>query len=356
MEDESFTPPSSQNELAESHKETAVARGNDGSPLSLLLCGIHDKVSDADKYARQIARYVRQNAPELVQLEQATKHSYELVVDVSDDVKEKIAEGAIKLTYDKQGHQYAQLLQSNGKFGKKLPIKMEEIAGDVDAAQLASAMQMKALEQQLENVANQIEVIDGRVKEVLQGQQNDRIALFNSGMALYLEAREIEDPQLRNMLIAQAQRALADASAQLDLELQAAIQYLESGEYNKARMKREALIDEKMQAINRCFPVMHKAAIAKAAIYCEQGEPKAMAAALSAYSKMLESTVGKNAGLLAEFDKSDDGTEEGLWRSRSALQLDVDDLSHAINEQERVLYLLPADEEEGSDDDVQEDN
>ena len=115
--------------------------------------------------------------------------------------------------------------------------------------------------------------------------------------------------------------------------------YLASGEYRKAKGKRADLIDEKMSAINRCFPVLHQASIARAAIYCEQGEMKALASALEAYSRLIDRTVGSHAGLLAEFDVSDNGTAQGVWRSRAALQLDVSMLSKALSASEKTFYL-----------------
>lgn len=64
-----------------------------------------------------------------------------------------------------------------------------------------------------------------------------------------------------------------------------------------------------------------------------------MAAALEAYSCLIEQTVGSRAGLLAEFDASDDGTDHGVWRSRAALQLDVSELSKALAAPEKTFYL-----------------
>lgn len=250
-----------------------------------------------------------------------------------------IDRGDIKLTTDKLGNTYAQIKQTSGEFGKKLPIKKEEFSQGIDPIQAANAIQMKALQEQLDEISGQITVIDGRVKEVLRGQQNDRIGLFNSGMALYLEAREISDENLRKLLTAQSLRALSDAAAQLDLELQENVSYLANGEYEKSKGKRTQLIDEKMASINRCFPVLHQAYIARAAIYCEQGEIKAMASALESYSHLINKTIGSNAGLLAEFDTSDNGTAQGVWRSRATLQLDVSALSKALSVPEKTFYL-----------------
>ncbi len=195
-------------------------------------------------------------------------------------------------------------------------------------------------------------MIDGRVKEVLRGQQNDRIGLFRSGMSLYLEAREVSDEGLRKLLVTQSLRALSDATAQLDLELQEDVAYLANGEYRKAKAKRTELIDEKMASINRCFPVLHQASVARAAIYCEQGEVKAMASALEAYSRLIKQTVGSRADLLAEFDASDDGTDHGVWRSRAALQLDVSALSKALSVPEKTFHLEAITDEKEAEDEL----
>ena len=57
-------------------------------------------------------------------------------------------------------------------------------------------------------------------------------------MSLYLEAREVSDEGLRKLLVVQSLRALSDATAQLDLELQEDVAYLANGEYRKAKGRR----------------------------------------------------------------------------------------------------------------------
>lgn len=324
----------------------SIPEGN--SPSSLLAKVLKRELAVADDFIGDVVKTLEKNSGELAQVMETSKKGYRLVVDASDGLLEKINDGSIKLTTDKLGNTYAQI-NNSGKFGKKLPIKREDLAGEIDPVDAANSLQLKAVQNQLEDLAEQISVIDGRVKEVLQGQQNDRIGLFESGMALYLEAREIEDEQLRKLLISQSQRALSDSVAQLSLEMKSAIGYLENGEYNKHKKKREELIAEKMDSINRCFPVIHQASVAKAAIYCEQGETRAMLTTLKSYSQLIEGTVGASAGLLAECDSLDDGTEMGVWRSRAKLQLDVDDLSKAISAPETVLYLEPASDEDDDD-------
>jgi hypothetical protein len=314
-------------------------------PFTLLIDGFNRELVTADNFINDVVKILEKNAGELAQIQNLGTKSYRLVVDASDELLEKIDEGSIKLTSDRFGNIYAQI-NNSGKFGKKLPIKREDITGDIDFVDIARSLQLKAIQNQLEDLANQILVIDGRVKEVLQGQQNDRIGLFESGMSLYLEAREIEDEQLHNLLVAQSQRALSDAVAQLSLEMKSAISYLESGQYNKYKKQREEFINEKMVIINRCFPIIHQASIAKAAIYFDCGESRAMLSSLKSYSKLIEETVGKSAGLLSECDVLDDGTEKGIWKSRAKLILDVEDSTKVLLGPESAFYLEPVIEED----------
>lgn len=55
------------------------------------------------------------------------------------------------------------------------------------------AMQMEAIKQQLQSIIESLKDIEGKVIEVIQGQRNDRIGLFYSGLSLYVESRERTD-------------------------------------------------------------------------------------------------------------------------------------------------------------------
>lgn len=316
------------------------------SPLAILKHSIQKELDEANVALDDIIQFISREAPGAVQLQRATKKGFRLVVDASQETLEAIDKGNIKLTTDRWGNTFAQIKQPNGEFGKKLPIKREDFSQGIDPVQAANSIQMKAIQDQLESLAEQIAIIDGRVREVLQGQHSDRIGLFQSGMALYLEAREIQDNDLKKLLVSQALKALSDSYCQLSLELQNHIRYLENKEFDKEKGKRVKLIDEKMQEVNRCFPAVHQAAIAKAAVYCEQGEMRAMATTLDEYAHFIESTVGGRAGLLAEYDIADDGADKGLWRSRAALRLDVSEFGKALMAPEKVLYLEMVEEQD----------
>ena len=313
-------------------------------PARLLNKGIRMNLMLAENAAEQIYRTVIKQVPEIAQLQQATKKGFRLVVDASDSTLEAIDQGKIKLTTSK-GKTYAQLLDEHGRYSTKLPIKKEAFAKGIDPAQMATAMQMKAMENQLEQISEQLNMINSSVKEIVQGQQNDRIGLYYSGVALYLEAQSVSDKELQRALVAQSLKALSEASFRLTLTMQADINYLENKEYSSAKAHREELIREKISNINQSFGFIHQSSLLRAAIYCNQGELPAMSTVLEEYSRFIEGTVAKNAPLLARCDSLDKGTENGLWRSRANLQLNVAQMTKQLNSSDKTVYIEVAEEE-----------
>lgn len=312
-------------------------------PVALLSNGIKKELAQAQAVAQSIYRAVVKEMPTLTQVQQAMQKGCRYVVDAGESTIQAIESGALKLTQE-NGRTYAQL-RVNGKYGTKLPIKKEVFRKGIDPTQMANALQMQALQDQIQAVTDQLVLIDGSVREVLQGQQNDRIGLYYSGLSLFLESRSVSDAGLRNALQAQALRALTESTFQLKLTMESDIRYLEQKEYEKAKGKRKELIVGHMNNINQSFAFIHQATMLRAGIYCDIGEHASMAHVLEEYSYFIDTVVAKNAGLLAQYDMHDDGTATGLWAGRSQLKLDTAELSKALSNPKKTLYLGIAMEE-----------
>lgn len=308
-------------------------------PVELLSNGLKLKLAQAEHIAESVYRTVGKASPMVAQVREATRKGYKYVVDATESTLEAIESGKIKLTTENSGKMYAQIREVNGHYGSKLPIKKEVFAKGIDPVQMANALQMKALQDQVQQIANQIAVIDHSVREVIQGQQNDRIGLYYSGLTLYLEAKNINDPELKKALIAQSLRALSEARFQLGLTMQSDIQYLADGDYKIAKGKSVGLIDSRIISINQSFAFIHQATMLRAAIYCNEGELTAMSTVLNEYSYFIDGTIAKNAGLLAQCDRTDTGTEKGIWKSRAKLKLDVSEFSKQLNAPDKIIYL-----------------
>lgn len=308
-------------------------------PVELLSNGLKLKLAQAGNIAESVYRSVSKSSPIVAQVHKATKKGYKYVVDATESTLDAIESGKIKLTTENSGKMFAQIREANGHYGSKLPIKKEVFAKGIDPIQMANALQMKALQEQVQQIADQIAIIDHSVREVIQGQQNDRIGLYYSGLTLYLEARNVNDPEMKRALIAQSLRALSEARFQLGLTMQSDIKYLADGDYKIAKGKSVELIDKRIDSINQSFVFIHQATMLRAGIYCNEGELSAMSTVLNEYSYFIDSTIAKNAGILAQCDRTDTGTDKGVWKTRAKLKLDVSEFNKQLNAPDKTIYL-----------------
>lgn len=308
-------------------------------PIVLLSSGLKLRLAEAQAVAKDIYRAVIKQTPAVAQIHQVTQKGFRLVVDAGDSMLKAIESGAVKLSVEKSGKMMAQIRGADGKFGSKLPIKKEYFRKGIDSAQIANALQMQALQEQLSQITDQIQVINHSVIRVLEGQQNDRIAQYYSGLALYAESRLVTDSTMQKALVAQSLKALTEATFELTLTMQSDIKHLANRDGNHVKGKRIEYIDEHMQSVNQCFAFIHQASLLRAGIYCNEGELSAMTAVLDEYSRFIETTVGENAALLAQCDISDDGTNEGIWNSRAQLKLDVSEFSKQLSNPKKTIYL-----------------
>lgn len=308
-------------------------------PLMLLSKGINEQLQLAEKMIDTIYKTVSKDMGIVAQLHQATKGGFRYVVDLSDDMLKQIDSGKIKLMTTKTGKVTAQIVEENGHFGSKLSIKKENYRQGINPVDMGNTMQLLAMQEQLDVLAGQIISIDNSVKDVLQGQQNDRLGLYYSGLAMYLEAQNVDNVDLRKSLIVQALHSLADASFQLIITMQSDIKYLTEGKYNSEKGKRQQLIDARMRNINESFEFIHQASLLRAAIYCEQKEINAMVTVLDEYSHFIDTTIAKNACLLAQCDVIDKGAMGGLWKRRAELKLDVSTIKKQLETDDKVVYI-----------------
>lgn len=318
--------------------DTELSPYNADYPVRCLYNGLKMKLEESQRIAEGIYKAVIKEVPMASQIHQATKRGVRYVVDTSEEMLKKLESGEIKFEVTKTGKMTAQLKNGN-KFGEKVPIKKESFKRGIDPSDMANALQMKALQEQLQDVADQIALIDYSVKDVLQGQQNDRIGLYYSGLRLFLESQSTKDISLRNALLVQALKTLSDSSFQLVETMKSDIRYLVEHEYESAKGKRIELINERMANIHKSFEFIHQASMLRAAIYCQQNEMLAMTTVLDEYSNFIESTIAANAPQLAILDPSDKGLADGIWRTRANLRIDIKDFAKQLENPDKILYL-----------------
>lgn len=306
-------------------------------PMMLLSEAFNFQLDKAEKVAVKICDEIAKQVPEYFDVGEFEEDKIRIVVDVSEDTLKDIHEGRIKLV-EENGRMFAQL-RENGRYASKLPVKEEVYSKDWDLGQATIALQLKGIQESLVSVSKQLSMIDERVREVINGQQNNRLGIYYSGVALYIESTYISDLEMKNALISQAVRALTESIFQMTLTMQSDIRYLKNKEYEAQKKRRLEFIKEKMNSINECFLVVHQASILKAGIYCSQGEVLAASAVLEEYSKFINGTVSDNAELLAQCDIADTGTEYGVWKSRARLKFDVSKFMKQLKTSNKVVYI-----------------
>ena len=263
--------------------------------------------------------------------------SEKYVVNISDETKDLIDKGVVKLDTNKQGEVFAQVKNSNGKYGEKLSIRKELEEKGLSAKEVEIAMQMKAIQDVLVKIVEILDDIGEHVNDILIGQQNDRIGLYYSGMNLFLESNSIQDETLKKYLVAQAIRALNDSNAQMIQQIRSDIQYLSSGKYNHLKSVRKDKIDEKISSITNCYDIVYRSSFLKAAIYNSVGEFNAMLTTCEEYGKFIEKLILPNNLILTEADKNDKKLDITIWEERAKVLLKCNDVKNILDS--KVFYI-----------------
>ena len=264
---------------------------------------------------------------------------YHYEVDMSDELKEAIESGDVKLLTGKDGLIYAQLRDGKGRFGKPLPIKKELDNQGISIEQIELAMQMEAIKNLLETMIAKLKSIEGRVRDVIQGQHNDRVGLFYSGLSLYAEAQGISDEYLRTFTLANALKSLNDANSQVIQEIRTNIEYLATEQYNKSKNGTKE-IEEKLASINKCYDVVYRSTFLKSTIYFERGEIAAMLTCLDEYGRFVQRLINPYVGMLSELDKNDKFIEKGTWGEIANTLSICADMREKISEPEALLIAM----------------
>ncbi|MCF0134003.1 MAG: hypothetical protein HUJ72_09065 [Blautia sp.] len=330
------------NELS-SLQAMALSPYDDSLPAKLLQEAFDFRVQEANLMTERIYRDVVKKSGSGITIPKEGEEKLRLTVDTSEEMLQDYKDGAIKLAQEK-GHMVAQL-KENGKYGSKLPIKEETYMDGPDSLEVQNALQLQAVQEALETISEQIQAIDENVKEVLTGQQNDRLGRYYSGVALFIEANNVTDEAFRKQLMAQSVKALSDSVFQLTLTLQTDILYLARKEYDRNKKTKFNLINEKIDSINRAFMAIHQATIMKSAIYCLQGEIKAMVSVLQEYERFIMGTIVGNAEMLSLCDADEKRKLDGTWKKRAALQLEVSSVVAQLQSPDSVIYIQDKGEE-----------
>lgn len=289
----------------------------DSFPIKVLQEAFKVRIEESEQITNDFVTDILKNNGYNIETMTQGKEKLRLVVDESDEFMKKYEDGVIKLSKEK-GKMVAQIKENN-RFGKKLPIKEEKYLDGPSSLELMNACQLQTISDSLQNLEIQIIELNENLKEVLRGQQNDRLGLYYSGISLFIEAEKINDPYLKKQLLSQSLKSLSDSQYQLILSIQSDIKYLAKREYENHKRQKFNLMNEKIQSINKSFLAIHQSMLMKAGIYCFCGEIESMTCVFNEYSSFIKETIVPNYKLLSQCDISDTGKLDGTWSKRALL-------------------------------------
>ena len=261
---------------------------------------------------------------------------FEYVVEMNDEMKDAVEKGLIKFDVGKDGRLFAQI-RENGKYGKKLSINKVIKDEGIEPEELTSALQIKAMQRQLEEMAVTLQSIEQTVSEVKQGQQDDRIGLFYSGMNMYLEGRLVSDPELKKYITSQALQSISNANAQLIQQIQTDRNYLLTGNYKKKKGQSYDEMQSRMESINRTFDIIYQSTMLKAAIYYDQKELQSMMVVLNEYKRFIEKVIMPVAPKLNEFDENVKVLKNTIWEKRANTLTCAETISQQISHADNYM-------------------
>ena len=282
------------------------------------------------------------SAPAIVNLVKANIPDVTLQAVLTDEQKQQIAEGALKLMTKKDGSLMANLVNpETKKIVATIPLKNVKMAPEVTQAMTNYATQM-----QMAQIAEQIQIVQLAVEEVRMGQEYDRLATAYSCQQKLLQAMEIKNPELRAMALIQIASDAEDSRNLLMLSQKTNVGFItDQPESFFGKIIGGATpekINSRMNEIRESLCAVNMVSLAEAIAYQELGEDSAARRSLAYYGEFVQKTYLAVPGLVERLDLIDP-SPENYW-------------SRTLPDIEKRIQALPCNQEqnlieEGAEDD-----
>lgn len=282
------------------------------------------------------------SAPAIVNLVKANIPDVTLQAVLTDEQKQQIAKGALKLMTKKDGSLMANLVNpETKKIVATIPLKNVKMAPEVTQAMTNYATQM-----QMDQIAEQIQIVQLAVEEVRMGQEYDRLATAYSCQQKLLQAMEIKNPELRAMALMQIASDAEDSRNLLMLSQKTNVGFItDQPESFFGKIIGGATpekINSRMNEIRESLCAVNMVSLAEAIAYQELGEDSAARRSLAYYGEFVQKTYLAVPGLVERLDLIDP-SPENYW-------------SRTLPDIEKRIQALPCNQEqnlieEGAEDD-----
>ena len=251
-------------------------------------------------------------APALINAVKAAIPDMTLQAVLTDDQKQKIAKGVLKLMTKRNGELMANLIDpKTKKIVATIPLKSVNMAPELTQAMTSFSYQM-----QMAQIAEQIQAVQIAVEEVRMGQEYDRLATAYSCKQKFLQTMEIKNPKLKEMALLQLALSAEESRNLLMLSQKSNVEFIkEQPESFFKKVLTGATTDKinsRMSEIRESLCAVNMVSFVETMAYQELGEPLAARKSLEYYASFIEDTYMSVQGLLERLDMIDP-SPENYW-------------------------------------------
>ncbi len=253
-------------------------------------------------------------APSFVAAVKASIPRRELRAVLTPFQKNRLRERAVEMCVDKKGRLLAVLRNTqNGQWAGHIELKEVLTTPDLSDALTNYAMQM-----QLAQITEQLQEIQKTVKEILRGQENDRLAEAYACRQNLLTAATISNPALKYQALIHLAQSSETARQKLMLSQKETLAFIENqpedliGKILKGASP--AKIEEAMDKLCIGLDALNLVSTTEAIAYMEMDEPEAAARSLTVYSEYLSNSYAKPK--MVELLDLNTGRPDSYWSEK----------------------------------------
>ena len=231
---------------------------------------------------------------------------------LTNEQKEQLASGALKLMTKKDGSLMANLVDpKTNKIVSTISLRSVDLSPALTEAITSYATQM-----QMARIAEEIHTVQIAIEEVRQGQEYDRLAMAYSCQQKLLQAMQIKNPQLKAMALLQITSDAEDSRNLLMQSQNANLTFIkEQPESFWGKLVAGAnpdKINQRMNEIRESLSAVNMVSLTEAMAYQELGESAAAHQSLQYYAGYLQKAYLSTEGLVQRLD-SIDPAPENYW-------------------------------------------
>lgn len=283
-------------------------------------------IGNAERLFKRIERTLY-SAPSFISAVKAAVPEEVYQVILTDEQKEKIASGALKLMTKKDGSLMANLVNPETK-----KIVSTVTLGKVKLSpELSQAVTNYATQMQMAQIAEQIQIVQIAVEEVRQGQEYDRLATAYSCQQKLLQAMTIQNPRLKELALMQIASDAEDSRNLLMQSQSANAAFIRNQPESFWRKLISGAtpdkVESRMNELRESLCAVNMVSLAEAMAYQEMGEAEAARVSFQYYANYIQNTYLAMDGFVERLDMIDP-SPENYW-------------SHTLPKIKDKIYALP---------------